>query len=314
MNWKYLFIVWGVGITIVVGVLWFAGTRFGVVSSISTSDTLNTTRLAVNDLITLVTNFSTTTANAYTTTSTTTYAGGLYATRIAAPYFNATSTTATSTFKNGIDLTGGCLSFVGTCLQAITFGLGDANIWTALQRFQAGASSTLLTAFGAFWAPTSTDPVLSGAGQFAINTTQASTSLRWHDGTAERAVNDAVWRTITIASSTIQQFGGTSSATGTIPMGLSGRGETFLKIKCFSDPSGRYTVRWGDSSNWMDTLQCGVGTTTEELIDADSFNDDDGTIANSSFSFLEPRYLQVSVHTVGSGGISFSILVRETAD
>lgn len=35
----------------------------------------------------------------------------------AAPIFNATSTTASSTFANGVDITSGCFSVLGTCLQ-----------------------------------------------------------------------------------------------------------------------------------------------------------------------------------------------------
>lgn len=46
----------------------------------------------------------------FTNSGTTTFAGGLYGTRVAAPYFNATSTTATSTFRGGVKINNGGLS------------------------------------------------------------------------------------------------------------------------------------------------------------------------------------------------------------
>lgn len=345
MNWKHytLFgVLAGWIITVLVGAIFFTqAERFGVVSSISTSDTLNTTRLAINDLIKLATNFSTTTTNAFNTTGTTTFAGGLYAVRIAAPYFNATSTTATSTFRGGVFSS--CFSTDGTnCIANITLPVAIASGGTATTTggntngvsFYDGtritndsdflfsgtkltihaASSTYFSALTSMWIPTSTNYTFVSSGQLAINVTQASTSLRWHDGTAERVVNDAVWKTFTISSSTIQQWGGTTAATGTIPMGISGRGETFLKIRCFADPTGLFNTRWGDGTNWMDFIKCQNSTTTAELTDADGINDDDGSISNSAFTFYEPRYIQVGVITPGAGGISISVLVRDTAD
>lgn len=64
-------------------------------------------------------------------------------------YIVATSTTATSTFANGINLTGGCISFAGTCLPLGSgASLVVANAWSALQQFSAGASSTQQSVFG----------------------------------------------------------------------------------------------------------------------------------------------------------------------
>ena len=51
---------------------------------------------------------------------TSTFSGGIEASKIAAPYFIATSTTASSTFANGLNITTGCFSLNGTCYKSPT--------------------------------------------------------------------------------------------------------------------------------------------------------------------------------------------------
>ena len=125
------------------GSLWYSNSySFGAKSSITTSETINTLYALVNDLANLASNFSTTTANAFNTTSTTTFAGGLYAKRIAAPYFNATSTTATSTFRNGLSITSGCLDINGVCITSVAVPVSILN--GGLATSTAGVTNSIL--------------------------------------------------------------------------------------------------------------------------------------------------------------------------
>jgi len=122
------------------------------------------------------------------TTATSTFAGGIQGT-----YLNLTGTAATSTASNGFNISAGCYAIAGTCItgggggavSSVTaadssltispttgavlanINLANSNIWTALQQFQKGASSTALSAYN----------------QVAIGNT-ATTSLRGDSATS----------------------------------------------------------------------------------------------------------------------------------
>ncbi|QQG37864.1 MAG: hypothetical protein HYS26_04550 [Candidatus Kaiserbacteria bacterium] len=89
---------------------------------------------------------------------------------------NATSTrlavtgSATTTFANGIDISDGCFAVDGTCIVGGGGGasLSDANTWTALQLFSAGASSTNFSNFGtAYFGGTATSS-FDSAGKLTL--------------------------------------------------------------------------------------------------------------------------------------------------
>lgn len=78
---------------------------------------------------------------------TTTFAGGLYASQIAAPYFNATSSTATSTFANGINLSNGCFAVNGTCISSgsgVTGSgvVGQVSFWSGTNSITGNSNFT----------------------------------------------------------------------------------------------------------------------------------------------------------------------------
>jgi len=64
---------------------------------------------------------------------------------VTAPVFSATSTTATSTFADGIDLSGGCFSVNGTCINggssASSTLLSDQNTFTGIDSFTNASSN-----------------------------------------------------------------------------------------------------------------------------------------------------------------------------
>jgi hypothetical protein len=85
--------------------------------------------------------------------------------------------------------------------------VANANIWTALQTFT-NASTTLFSSNGSclynlLRIPTSTDPVIATVGDIAINTTAASSSIRFHDGTEEAAIYSYTRQSPHFATSTL---------------------------------------------------------------------------------------------------------------
>lgn len=92
-------------------------------------------------------------------------------------YIVATSTTATSTFANGINITGGCLSLLGTCISVGSgASLAAANVWTALQQFTAGASTTQQSVFSkAYFGGTATS-TFDSAGVLTLASSLGLTS------------------------------------------------------------------------------------------------------------------------------------------
>lgn len=139
----------------------FAPQRFGVISSVSSSDTGQTLRLAVNNLISLVTSNSTTTANTFTQVQT--FSAGF-------------ANNATSSGSKGIAITGGCFSVNGTCLTV-----------SNLISLTSGVSGTLPAANGGTGA-TSLGPTFSVQSN-ALSATiprgfqMFATSTSWQAGT-----------------------------------------------------------------------------------------------------------------------------------
>ena len=202
--------------------------------------------------------------------------------------------------------TDGSLTFSGTYTGATarTIGLnvGNANTWTALQQFNNASSTQLtITASGRLYIPAGANPTIAATGDLAINTTAASSSLRYFDGTAERVAYNEIPRTFTFASSTVAYYGG-SAATTTIPMGTAFRPETWTSISCYSN-AGTGGLRFGDGTNFMEYVP--VTTTTGTFV----------TLAtNNTFIRGEKREIQIRQETTVTRDISCSVLVREDAD
>ena len=171
-----------------------------------------------------------------------------------------TSLTATwpVSFSNPISVIGDSASIV-----SLAFGTTTSNTWASTQTFSAIAG--VIDAGGAtsFEIPNGTDPTVSVAGQVAINTTQASTSLRFYDGTAERVLNARKEFSLPYASTTAAAYGSNNTATTTVRLFARIRPITLIDAYCKTD-AGTFYYRFGDGTNWSETSTCnstGVRTT-----------------------------------------------------
>jgi len=173
--------------------------QFGVASSVTSSDTVSTLRLAVNDLIKLATSFSTTTSNTYTAAQT-----------FSAGFVN--SATSTGTF--GIALTGGCFSQNGVCLSASGSSVNS--------------SSSNITVSNFFQFPFSATQAPTAAGAIAFDTTD--NQLKIGDGSATQVFTQ--YRYLVFPYSTTTTWTGTTTLTEIrLPDGM-----TFDSAQCTVSP------------------------------------------------------------------------------
>lgn len=73
-----------------------------------------------------------------------------------------TSTVASSTFANGINLTTGCFAISGVCMAGGGASVGTFNTFTALQIFNANASTTQLSASGKIYVGSTGTTTING--------------------------------------------------------------------------------------------------------------------------------------------------------
>jgi len=166
-------------------------------------------------------------------------------------------------------------------------------------------TSLTLSATGDLIIPYSTNPTVATAYELDINTTAASTSLRFHDNTAERALYDTVEKTFTIASSTFLAFLG-DSATSTIDRGSVFRPQTWLNIGCYASSTGSAGLRFGDGANWGDYIAVstwGAGKTI-------SFT---ALTTNNTFIMGEPIMLEINPVSI-TRDITCTVNMRYDAD
>ena len=155
------------------------------------------------------------------------------------------------------------------------------------------------TTTNSFFIPFVADTSLTASGQIAINTTSASTSLRFHDGTAERAVYDTIEKTLTVASSTLNAAAGTG--TSTIDLGFSMRGETWLRVACGTDTGTAWAI-FTDGTNDMPSLS--LSSTINNSAPA----------SNNTFTRYEARKVKIGSRASNPNFITCSILTRLNAD
>lgn len=142
------------------------------------------------------------------------------------------------------------------------------------------------------------DSVVNASGEVSIDT--ATSSIRYFDGTAERALYDIQYKTFTIASSTLDAYEG-QTASSTIPLGVASiHGETWTEISCFSD-AGTVGAEFGDNTNWMDYQPISTTLVT------------DNSLINNTFTRYEKRYIRVG-QASSLGSFSCTVGIREDAD
>lgn len=149
--------------------------------------------------------------------------------------------------------------------HTITLGWDNTGVVTiplgvlvqASSTFSVGASFAVSTTTGRLYIPASANPTIQTlAGHFAIDTTSASTSLRFSDGTAERVVYDTQDRAFSFASSTLA-YAGAYGASGTTTILLMNpyRPTTMVSFYCKTD-SGTAHLAFGTGSATTTDANC----------------------------------------------------------
>ncbi len=235
-----------------------------------------------------------------------------------------TSNASVSSVATNAGLTGGTITTTGTIGLDLTKEVANTlQIWNGTQLAATGtpsltagyfiatttnasqlpyASTTALTVSGAIYIPNAADPSIISNGQLAVNTTAASSSLHYYDGTAERALFPVTERTFVIASSTLLSYKGLG-ATSTIEWGPALYAQTWMEGTCFASSTGTGGLRFGDDGgNYMEYIP--ISSTPSVITFA----------TNNAFTRLEKRYLQIRAETTLTVDISCSIGVRRDAD
>lgn len=206
---------------------------------------------------------------------------------VVADRFHATSTTATSTIAFGLDTQRLNVSGSGTSTSIVGNAriLGnlqvDGNFFAPVNIVSSGnatingnltvTGTSLLTGKTTMGAASSTQQTISGyleiplstgasttmavSGQLAINTTQASSSIRYNDGTATRAIFASEPKSIILASSTLAYMGAGSAATTSMIVMNSANITTITRFYCKTD-AGTVHIRFGNGSASSSPIVC----------------------------------------------------------
>lgn len=190
---------------------------------------------------------------------------------------NLTATDSTLTFSG---------TYNGSTARTIGINLANLNSWTGQQTFT-NASSTNFSALTRLWIPNAADPTITLTGDLGINTTAASTSLRFYDGTAERVLNNIKTKSFIVASSTLAYIGAYGAAgTTTLLLWNPERPITLVNATCRTDV-GTGKVNFNDGTNLSTMLSCSTTgarttlSTNNTWVMSEDFKVSIGTIATA---------------------------------
>ncbi len=183
----------------------------------------------------------------------------------------------------------------------VDINLTHSNAWTALQTFS-NATGTLQTASTGLWIPNAASPVTGTNGQVAINTTTASSSIRYNDGTATRALFPSTDKTFSISTTTLLAYKGLG-ATSTISWGVTLHAETWQEAACVASSTGTGAIQFEHGNgNLMTYVPITTGVSIVTLS------------TNNVWARGELRYLRVRAETTLTIDLSCNISVRRDAD
>lgn len=249
----------------------------GSVTSIATNYPITGGTITTTGSLSLA--FGTTTANSWSalqnfTNATTSL--GTFSTNTWFPYLASAAGTSLALDVNG--------KLVATSTVSTT----TPNTWTQLQTFTNGfvsqasstvsglfssvnASSTFSSVLTSLWIPNAASPSLSQTGQIALNTTSASSSVSFNDGTAQRYLFDETPSTFVYTATTT-----TNGINGTTTLQVAGsiRYWTMTQIGCNSQ-GGTANVQVGNgsaSTTMVASTQSGTATTFTSLASNNTFN------------------------------------------
>lgn len=148
---------------------------------------------------------------------------------------------------------------------------------------------------GRLYIPANTNPTITATGDIGINTTTASSSIRYYNGTAEMALYPTIQKTFTIASTTLWNL----TATTTIPLGFADRSETWTRIICSTD-KGTAGIQFGNYT----------ASSTYQVLSSTKNN----AVQTNTFSLYQDRYVSIGTLASSPNYISCSITIRPDAD
>ena len=205
--------------------------------------------------------------------------------------FNAKQATIAVTYP--IQLSGATIS--------TAFGTTTANVFNALNTFT-NSSSTQFTALTRLYIPSAADPTVAFAGDTALNSTLASTSLRIHDGTAERALYVEKDTSGIFASSTLSyltSFG--SSGTTTLTFRNPNRPTTMTRFFC-KTTAGTANMEFGNGSATTTMAVC--NTTGVEV----------SLSSNNTWTRRQNMLISIGTGSATFDRVTPTITLREDAD
>jgi len=151
--------------------------------------------------------------------------------------------------------------------------------------------------------PNNTNPTVDTAGQVAINTTTASSSIRYHDGTAERVVNSIYTKsTGPVASSTLAYIGsfGTTGTTSLFYMNPE-HPLSVVSARCRTD-QGTAHVQFSDGTNLSTVVPCSTNPVKTTIS------------SNGAFIMGEDFKINFGSSASSPNTITVSINIQDTAD
>lgn len=152
-----------------------------------------------------------------------------------------------------------------------------------------------------FEIPNNTNPTIDAAGEIAINTTAASSSIRFATGTTELALYPEKEKSLNISSTTLIYSWSGLSATSTIPIGFASRhGETWLEITGACNVTTG--VDFGDGTNFMNYTNFGTATSTTILT------------SNNVFILRESQYIRIKPSAATYQWCVLTPVIRPNAD
>lgn len=167
----------------------------------------------------------------------------------------------------------------------------DSNGWGIWQMLKSIAK--LIIPFGA-------NPTVNTQGEIAIDTTAASSSLAFYDGTAERRLYTDNTKSFFISTSTLSSFNGTG--TTTIEMKMVYRPTTIVAVSCKATTTGTAYLDFGDGTNWSNLVTCNTTGTYTNLS------------SNNTFVMGEMMKFRLGTIATLTQGFTISYVERQDAD
>jgi hypothetical protein len=169
--------------------------------------------------------------------------------------------------------------------------LGFSTVYaSSTSAFFGNLTSTIATFVTKLLIPFASNPTVDTTGQIAIEQTQATTSIKYYDGTAERMLSDIRQGGFIFSTSTASTYNGTG--TTTLERKVI-KPRTVLNVACTASTTGTAFLRVGDGVNWSNLVSC---SSTGAI-----------TAVSSNGSFIMGEVMKWQIGTIASNDQYFSV-------